>query len=372
MIERCQCCVYPASKPNLRFDDGLCAACRNYMDRPSVDWAQRYRELIAIKHRAIPNKDGYNCVVPSSGGKDSTAQVLALLNLGFNPLVVTAMTCYLTPMGRANIDNLKRFATTVEVSPDYTVRKKLNRLGLEMVGDISHPEHMAIFSVPFRVAADHGIPLVFYGENPQHEYGGPLGAEEALTMTRRWIAEFGGLLGMRADDFVGLEGITAADMDYYRLPDDSAMAKVEAYFLGQFMPWDSAANAKLSVENGLTYGLPCAASWWPWENLDNAMTGIHDHGMFRKFGYGRLAGQISADLRRGRISRWEALRIVEDRDGIFPEVYAGVPVDDVLAYLERSRAWLFGNLNDHTNWDLFSCVVGNRPILKEWAKEAAE
>lgn len=369
---RCTSCLYPASKPDLRFDDGLCAACRNYMDRPTVDWAQRYRELIALKERAVPNKDGFDCIVPSSGGKDSTAQVLTVLSLGFKPLIVTASTCYLTPMGRRNIDNLKRFAPTVEVHPDYAVRKKLNRMGLEMVGDISHPEHMAIFSVPFRVAADLGIPLVIYGENPQHEYGGPLGAEEALTMTRRWIAEFGGLLGMRADDFVGLEGITSVDMDYYRLPDETDMAKIEAYFLGQFIPWDSQANAKLSIENGLTYELPCAASWWPWENLDNGMTGLHDHGMFRKFGYGRLAGQISADIRRGRVSRREALRIVEDRDGIFPEVYCGVGVDDVLDYLGRDRAWLFEHLDAHTNWDLFSGVIGNRPILKEWIRQAAE
>jgi hypothetical protein len=142
-------------------------------------------------------------LVPSSGGKDSTYQVLTLLELGADVTVVTARTCHLTAIGRANIDNLARYARTIEVVPNMTVRAKLNRLGLELVGDISWPEHAAIFSTPFRVAVETGHTLLMYGENPQDQYGGPLGTEEARTMTRRWVTEFGGFLGLRPSDFVG-------------------------------------------------------------------------------------------------------------------------------------------------------------------------
>jgi hypothetical protein len=82
-------------------------------------------------------------------------------------------------VGRANIDNLARYARTIEVVPNMTVRAKLNRLGLELVGDISWPEHAAIFSTPFHVARDTGHTLLMYGENPQDQYGGPLGSEAA-------------------------------------------------------------------------------------------------------------------------------------------------------------------------------------------------
>jgi hypothetical protein len=33
------------------------------------------------------------------------------------------------------------------------VRAKLNRLGLELVGDISWPEHVSIFTTPFEAVA---------------------------------------------------------------------------------------------------------------------------------------------------------------------------------------------------------------------------
>jgi len=369
---RCNSCVYPTTKPDLLFEDGECAACRNYRNRPAVDWAARYKELQDILARARPNKDGFNCIVPSSGGKDSTAQVMTLIDLGAKPLVVTATTCYLTPMGRANIDNLARHAKTIEYDPDIKTRATLNRLGLELVGDISWPEHAAIFSVPFRAAVEHDIPLVFYGENPQREYGGPLDAHEALTMTRRWVSEFGGLLGLRSDDFVGMDGITAADMEYYRLPDEADMAWIEAYFLGQFLPWSSGANARRAIAAGLEYYLPSPANYWPWENLDNAMTGLHDHAMYRKYGYGRLAAQVSVEVRELCMSRQTALNLCRTSDGLFPETYAGVPLEAVLEHLGVTRGWLIEQLDNHTSWELFNGVEADRPLLKEEALQAAE
>lgn len=371
-ITRCKSCLIPTTRPDTAFVDGECTACVNFRNRPAIDWEQRERELVRILETAPKNDSGYDCIVPSSGGKDSTAQVIDLLTLGARPLVVTATTCYLTPIGRRNIDNLARFATTVEITPNREVRKRLNRLGLELVGDISHPEHMAIFSTPFRAARDFGIPLIFYGENPQREYGSPLGAEEARTMTRRWVAEFGGFLGLRPVDFVGMDGLTAIDMADYMLPHDDDMAKIDSYFLGQFIPWDSHANARAAVAMGMDSGLPSDANAWPAENLDNAMTGIHDHAMYRKYGYGRMCAQLSVDIRRGRITRSEAMKRVAQFDGAFPYTYAGVSVDDVLDWLERDRAWLIDCLDSHTSWDLFSHVEGNRPILKEFAAEAAE
>src|SRR6185295_336946 len=179
---RCKTCVMPNTRPDTPFIDGECAACRAYARRPQIDWDARKASLVALLDR----HDG-RCIVPSSGGKDSTYQVMTLLGLGADVTIVTARTCHLTSVGRANIDNLARHARTIEVVPNMAVRAKLNRLGLEMVGDISWPEHCAIFTTPFKVAALLGIPLIFYGENPQDQYGGPMGSEEAMQLTMRWV-----------------------------------------------------------------------------------------------------------------------------------------------------------------------------------------
>lgn len=370
MLRRCNSCLIPDTRPDTAFVEGQCSACRNFKARTEIDWPARKVALAKILREAPKNAQGFDCIVPSSGGKDSTYQVMMLLELGATPLVVTATTCQLTPIGRANIDNLARHATTIEVTPNRAVRAKLNRYGLETVGDISYPEHMAIFSIPFQVAVMQNITTIFYGESPQREYGCPEGAEAADAMTRRWVHEFGGLLGLRASDCVGYDGITEQDMSGYQLPPDSCLEGITAYFLGQFIPWDSRRNAAVARQAGMKQVLPSDANWWPAENLDNAQTGIHDHMMYRKYGYGRLCAQISVDIRHGIISREDAFDIVQARDGLFPYKYAGVRYDKVLDQIELSHSDFVKALDQFTNWSLFHRNVDPyvwRPLAQDFA-----
>ncbi len=331
---RCRTCLYPDTKPDLFFDEtGQCSACINYAYRPEIGWDKREEELVNLLDR----HDG-KVLVGSSGGKDSTAIVIKMLELGADVTIVTARTCLLTDIGRKNIDNLSKYAKTIEVVPNMTDRAKLNRIGLETVGDISLPEHWAIFSTPFRIAVDLNIPLVMYGENSQQEYGGPPGSESAKQMTRFWANEYGGYLGMRPSD------ITDMDMRFYTLPTDNELesGKIEAHFLGAYIPWNSHNNSKIAIDYGMqTFGVPPSeASWWKWENLDCGMTGIHCHFMYLKYGYGRACAQLSVDIRSGLISRSEALSVLKKIDGLFPEVYAGVHIEDVLDHIGMTRARL--------------------------------
>lgn len=363
-FERCKACVMPNTRPDTPFTDGVCSACLSYANRPTINWEQR-QQMLADLLAANKDKGPYDCVVPSSGGKDSTYQVSKLLEMGARVLIVTATTCYLTPIGRKNIDNLSRLAPTIEWTNNKCTRKKLNRLGLTLLGDISWPEHVSIFTTPFRVAEALGIPLIFYGENPQDQYGGPPGTEAALELTRRWRSEFGGFLGMRPSDFIGVEGITAHDMAEYELP---KACTARAYFLGQFMPWDSHRNAADARANGMFQMKPGPANFWHHENLDNAMTGLHDHLMYRKFGFGRGCQQASVDVRTGRVQRPAAMNWVQFHDGVFPWEYMGVNVWDVLDQIEITKEAFYDAIEKHTNFELFDGQRDCRPILWEFAE----
>ena len=87
MIKYCKRCCLPSTKPHLSFDEeGICNACRNYENRKSVDWDERKAELMEILDR-YRSKDhsNWDCIIPVSGGKDSTYQVITMLELGMNP-----------------------------------------------------------------------------------------------------------------------------------------------------------------------------------------------------------------------------------------------------------------------------------------------
>lgn len=357
-MNRCKICVIPDTRPDTEFVDGVCSACIAYESRKTIDWAERNKslnELVARIKRETKKRGGeFDCVVPSSGGKDSTYQVLTLIDLGLTPLVVTATTCMLTDIGRKNIDNLKRYADTLESDNDPLVRKKLNRIGLRMVGDISWPEHVAIFTYPFRVASSLGIPFMFYGENPQNQYGGPLDSQQAKQMTRRWVSEFGGFLGLRPQDLIGVDDLTKENMDFY-MPTSQVVKnveEVEAHFLGHYIPWDSHNNTSVSEAAGFQYTLPSKANWWAHENQDNAQTGIHDYMMYLKYGYGRGAAQISVDIRNGRVTRPQAIEWIKEHDGWFPHEYMGVKLKDILAYINMEETEFSGLLKKFTNHDI--------------------
>src|ERR1044071_150214 len=200
MITYCRRCVMPETKPDLFIDaEGVCNACRNFDARMGIDWDERGRELEALLER-YESKDGsnYDCLIPVSGGKDSTYQVIRMLELGRNPLCVTASTDKLSAIARRNIENLKHLGVDyVEVSTNPVVRRRINRFALTQVGDISWPEHVTIFTVPVRIAVQMRIPLIVWGENPQHEYGGPAPAAGSGTPDRRWLGGVGGGLWPR-------------------------------------------------------------------------------------------------------------------------------------------------------------------------------
>ena len=341
MLKYCTRCVMPYTRPDLHLDEeGVCNACRAYENRKLVNWDLRRQELLTILERYQRNGSNWDCIVPVSGGKDSTYQVVRMLQLGMNPLCVTSTTCDLSMIGRKNIENIKHLGVDyMEFSPNPLVRAKLNRIGMTEVGDISWPEHVGIFTIPVRAAVQFNVPLIIWGENSQNEYGGPAAAAENNILTRRWLEEFGGLLGLRVSDLSSTHEIEPKHLLPYQYPSDEELQRVgvTGLFLGHYIPWDGLSNALIAQANGLTtFDQAVEGSMVNYENLDNHQTGIHDYFKFLKFGFARATDIACLHVRRERITRQDALEIVIARDGKFPWTYLGKPLKDILDPLDLS------------------------------------
>src|SRR5207245_2067731 len=105
--------------------EGVCSACRHFELREEVDWSQRRQELVDVLDRyRSRDASNYDCIIPVSGGKDSTYQTIRVLELGLNPLCVTATTDKPSELGRRNIENLKRQGIDyIEVTTNPVVRR---------------------------------------------------------------------------------------------------------------------------------------------------------------------------------------------------------------------------------------------------------
>jgi hypothetical protein len=255
----------------------------------------------------------------------------------------------------------------MEFSPNPHVRAKLNKIGLEQVGDISWPEHVGIFTIPVRAAVQFKVPLIVWGENSQNEYGGPASASQNNVLNRRWLEEFGGLLGLRVTDLTDSYGIPEADLVPYTYPTDEELKAVgvTGLFLGYYFPWDGLTNYFLAQAHGFSsYGKVIEGSVVDYENIDNHQTGIHDYFKFLKYGFGRTTDLVSIFLRRGRINREQGLELIKQNDGKYPWTYLGKPLDEILKRIDMTIGEFDAICERFTNRDLF-LKDENRKLIRD-------
>ena len=337
-LKYCIRCLYPETKPDLRFNEnGLCSACQNFDGRKNIDFPERAEQFLKIVIRGSA-KSPYDVIVPVSGGKDSTYQVVKCKELGLRVLAVNAKTDLLSDIGRVNIDNIGRLCDLVEVTPHQEHRKAIMKFALREVGDWSWCEHVLIHTVPFREAIQRGVKTIVFGELAQHEYGaGPKGSEDQQRMTRRWVEEFGGLLGLRVEDIKDILGLTSKDVAMYTFPtqEELELSGVQAVWLGNYFQWDGYENSEISRKHGFKtwWGTHIEGSYANYENLDNLFTGPRDYLRYVKYGYGRCTDIVSNHIRRGRMEREEGLMFVRERDGDIPTSYLGTPLGVMTDYI---------------------------------------
>lgn len=345
-MNRCTVCLYPDSRPDSHFVDGVCSGCMSYGQRQNINWDDRLEQLKQWLKKARDHGGPYDCVVPVSGGKDSTYQVIKLQELGARILCVNSATDYQTPLGRKNLDNLKRFADMIEVTPNIEARKKLVRIGLRMIGDLSYPEHLAIWSIPTRIAHQMNIPLVVWGEQPQREYATPEGVAPSEVLDADWVAQFGGMLGLRLDDLIGVDGLTSQDLQIYRFPRETSAIGI---WLGDYVNWDGWKNYFIAQHYGFESSPNLVeTSSANYENLDNYVTVLRDYLRFLKYGYSRSTDILCNQIRRGRITREEGLALMKRREP-FPKTSLGKPIEEVLAYFDISNEGFKAECRKWTN-----------------------
>ena len=367
-MKYCKTCFYPETKPDLVFDENqVCSACLSYNERRNINWDERKKQFLkVVEDIKKQSESNYHCVIPVSGGKDSTWQVLKILEYGLNPLCVNSRTCDFSELGKENLENIKKLGVDmIEVSPNPIIRKKLNKIGLLEVGDISWPEHVGIFTIPVKIALNFQIKYIFWGENSQNEYGGPISKMNNDVLDRSWLEEFGGLLGLRISDLTESYDIKINDLLIYTYPEKEIIEKanLQGLFLGYFFSWNGYENAKIAKKNGFKfYKNEVEGSSVNYENLDNFQTGIHDYFKYLKYGFGRTTDIMCNLYRRNLISKEEAIKKIKKNDGKFPITYLGKNIENILNEIDVTFEEFIQTCDKFTNKKIFKCDNNGKPI----------
>ena len=320
------------AKPVIAFDaDGVCSACRyaEIKDK-KIDWQRREEELVELckRHRS---KDGsYDCVVPGSGGKDSsfTAHILKD-KYGMNPLTVTWAPHMYTEIGWQNLQSwIKAGLDNVLYSPNGKLHRLLTRLAFE---NLVHPFQPFIIGqrhLAAKLAARFDIRLIFYGESGS-EYGNPSTENENA---KREFAEYEYFtMSDDADVFLGGTsfqelksefGLKTHDLEPY-LPIDPQICadkKLEVHYLGYYVKWHPQSAYYFAVEHGGFQAAPerTLGTYSKYNSIDDKMDDFHYYTTFLKFGIGRATYDASQEVRSGDIDRGEGVALVRKFDGEYP------------------------------------------------------
>lgn len=338
-IRYCKKCVFPETKPDLSFnEEGVCSACITAEHKlKGIDWAARQDDFFRLieSRKMNTSKAGYDCVIPVSGGKDSTFQTWFMKErCGMNPLCVCFETTVVTDVGRRNLDNISRMGVDViHFKKNYEAYRKMVVESFIRVGDEMWPNHIGIFTVPVIVAVKFGIPLIIWGENPQMEYGSPDEYAQMPILDRSWLEEYGGLLGNRIQDMVGVRGLTERELTPYFYPSDDDIRRVglRGIFLGYYFFWDARKQLEIIKRHGFSVKEdgPVEGTYTNYENLDEKMHGLHDYLKFVKYGFGRATDHACIDIRNNRLTREQAIDLVNTYDGKYPR-------ESVAAFVEYS------------------------------------
>ena len=342
-MKYCQKCLYPDTKPELIFDEnGVCSACNSIIFKDKIDWNLRKNQLDQIFEKYRNNNDStYDCIIPVSGGKDSHYQAYVIKEkFGLNPLLVNFHPIDFTDIGRKNMENLKSLGMDcIEFTPNPIIYKKLSRFGLNELGDFEWPEHIGIFTIPVQIAVRYKIPLIIWGENPQMEYGGSQQVSSSPFLDREWNEKHGGyfLDKIKPIDMVKY-GIEKKDLLAYLYPSDDEIKKigVTGIFLGHYLKWDMFKQLDIVKKLGFRLNSETKeGTYTNWENLDTKYTVFHDYFKFLKYGFGRATDHASIEIRYGRITREEGLKLVKQYEGKIPTKYLEEFLDDTgLSYNE--------------------------------------
>jgi N-acetyl sugar amidotransferase len=301
------------------------------MKDKNIDWQQREQELISLCNRYRSRNGSYDCIVPGSGGKDSTftAHVLKF-KYGMNPLTVAWAPHIYTEIGW---NNFQKWIHSGLDNYLYTPNGKLHRLLTKLAFEnLVHPFQPFIIGqrlIGPRFSALYGIPLVFYGEN-QAEYGNNIQENDSPTMSTSFYESTRDidslyLGGLSVKELISIHKLDVRDLNPY-LPVEGERLKqigTQVHYLGYYLKWDpqecfyyAAEHTGFRANTERTEG-----SYSKYSSIDDKIDPLHYYTTYIKFGIGRATYDAAQEIRTGKITRDEGVALVHRYDAEFPAKY---------------------------------------------------
>jgi N-acetyl sugar amidotransferase len=320
-LRYCVRCCMPETSEGIDFDElGICKACRSSEMKMHINWVEREKELRRILEEAKSQAgNNYDCLVPISGGKDSTFQLHILCKVyEMKPLACTFSHNWWTETGKWNLQNaLEKFGVDhVMFTPNRTLINKIARQSLFKIGDSCWHCHAGVGAWPLKFAVMFEIPLIIWGESTA-EFGSKSTYEDPIEFDETYYLKVSTKVepaGMVCED------LTERDLYAFRLPEREELAEhgIRGIHLGDYIFWDGERQVEFIKKE---YGWredTVEGTYKGYKSVECRMAGVHDYAKWVKRGFGRATDHVSIDVRHGLLSREEGFALAKKIDAERP------------------------------------------------------
>lgn len=324
-LKYCSRCCLPETVEGIQFDEmGVCQVCRSSEQKIHIDWSRREKQLKKIleKYRAKSGSN-YDCILPISGGKDSTFQAHVLVKVyGLKPLAVTFSHNWYSPIGKQNLENLleKFNLDHIMFTPNRALVNKLARKSLVMLGDSCWHCHAGVGSFPLQIAVKFNIPLIIWGESVAELTGRATYTDtHLLKFSRNYFINNSAKFW--PEQMVG-SNISAKDMHPFNFPSENDLKKigVVGIHLGDYIFWDAERLTEfIKKEYGWKEDF-VEGTYKRYKSVECIMPGVHDYTKYLKRGFGRATDHASQDVRAGLMTRKEAFDLIKNIEPKEPKI----------------------------------------------------
>lgn len=326
-LKRCAKCVMPETHETIIYepDSGVCSICRQHeYKRERVDWIKKEKEFADIVN-SYKGKGSYDCIIPISGGKDSTFILYSMVKkYKVRPLVLSFDHGFYRPHHIQNRDRILRMLGVdfLIFRSNPAVVKKLMLESLIRKGDFCWHCHTGVFAWPMQIAIKFNIPLLIWGESAA-EYTSYYDFEKPEDQDEKPFNTYINL-GITAEDMVGMldNTVTMRDLEPYRYPKLKDLKKIgyRSICYGAYHQWDVRRQVEfikkeLGWEGDEVEGVP--SEYW-YTKVECMFTGVRDYLKFIKRGFGRTSQLSTDDIRAGCITRDRAIELIKKYDGLKP------------------------------------------------------
>jgi len=174
----CKKCIVPDSFPGITFEEGVCSFCRIHEKTPHINRNYLGEEKFLERIRSKPSGK-YDCLVPLSGGKDSSYALYHLVRkMGLKPLAAHFDSGFIHETTRKNIDTLcNALSVDLVIGQATPFRKKMLResflaaklgpdfKGISGIGGVCINCENNTRSFSIREARKHNIPFIIWCDN---------------------------------------------------------------------------------------------------------------------------------------------------------------------------------------------------------------